>query len=94
MSTDFDCAETDPKDERYTMIVDFSGAYADAAIADRAEDLLSDKGWDVCIRESRTGEAEGIYLHGRQGLQILGYSVPEPDALGRAIDEAVEAARG
>lgn len=80
-------------DDEYVVIDDLTnGVWLDAAMAARVETILMAAGWDVEIRESRkgAGEAEGTYARKSDGtLQFLGCSIPEPEALTRAIEEAV-----
>lgn len=95
MTTNNTITETDPRDEAYTVIVDLTdGRFLDAASAASAEEILSDQGWDVTFRGGRAGEAEGTYRHDRHGLQILGYTIPMPEGLSRAIDDAAANALG
>ena len=95
MNLDIDTTETDPRDEAYTVILDLTdGSFLDADSAELAEEILSEQGWDVTFRAGRAGEAEGTYRHDRHGLQILGYTIPLPEGLSRAIDEAAAKALG
>jgi len=95
MNLDIDTTETDPRDESYTVVCDLTdGVWLDAASAERAEEILSEQGWDVTFRAGRAGEAEGTYRHDRHGLQILGYTIPMPEGLSRAIDDAAAKALG
>jgi hypothetical protein len=48
----------------------------------------------VTFRAGRAGEAEGTYRHDRHGLQILRYTIPMPEGLSRAIDDAAARALG
>lgn len=94
---DLACPLHAAQSEEYVVVADLtSGPWLDAASAERAESILSDAGWTVTVREPRGhGEAEGTYLRGRGGdLQILGYSIPTPEALSAAIDEAAAKALG
>lgn len=95
MNLDIDTTETDPRDEAYTVILDLTdGRFLDADSAELAEEILSERGWDVSFREPRAGEAEGTYRRDRHGLQILGYTIPLPEGLSRAIDDAAAKALG
>lgn len=89
LACDFHAAQS----ESYVVAADLDdGAWLDEASAARAESLLDDGGWTVSIRRPRSGEAEGTYLVTSNGLQILGYSIPVPESLKRALDETAEKA--
>lgn len=94
---DLACPLHAAQSEAYVVVTDLTdGPWLDAPAAERAESLLSDAGWTVTIREPRGhGEAEGTYLRRRGGdLQILGYSIPTPEPLSTALDEAAAEALG
>lgn len=78
----------------YVVVTDLhDGRWLDPTSAARVETLLAAEGWTVTIRESRRGECEGTYVRQWDGrLQVLGYSIPEPDALRAAIERAVDQA--
>ncbi len=93
--TTIDTTETDPRTESYTVVTDLTdGTYLTAEAAELAEEILSEQGWDVTFRSPRGGEAEGTYRHDDHGLQILGYTIPMPEGLSRAIDDAAAKALG
>ncbi len=76
----------------YVIVTDLESAeWCDAPLAEKVTKALADKGWTVAIRApSRfvTGEAHGTYERTAQGLQILGYSIPQPQALRDAVEDA------
>lgn len=76
-----------------TARLDLIGSWLTSAQAQRATALLDAAGWDVTIREPRKGEAEGTHRMKSDGtLQILGFSIPVPEALAEAIRVAGEKA--
>lgn len=72
----------------YEVVTRFDGEWVDSALAKKVSDALLADGWRVTIREPRKGEAQATYERRGSGLQILGYSIPQPDALIDAIDAA------
>lgn len=90
---DFACELHAAQSEKYVVVENLDdGTWLDEASAERAESILDDGGWTVSIRRPRGGEAEATYLVTRGGLQILGHSIPVPESLARALDEAAEKA--
>lgn len=88
-------SSSDEKDYSYVVITDLSesATWITKEMAEKVEAALAESGWDVEIRAPRTNsEAEGTYYRKPDGtLQILGFSLPSPEALSRAIDQAVDA---
>ena len=86
------CALHAAQSERYEIATDLdpeTSTWCTRQIADRVEALLAADGWTVSIREPRGGEAEGTYPRSSNGdLQILGFSIPTPDALSHAVTDA------
>lgn len=79
--------------ESYVIVEDLDdGTWLDEAGAERVESILGEAGWTVSIRRPRGGEAEATYLVTSNGLQILGFSIPAPESLKRALHEAAEKA--
>lgn len=80
------------EDREYVIVTDLESAeWCDAPLAEKVAAALAEKGWTVTIRApSRfvTGEALGTYERTSQGLQILGYSIPQPQALRDAVEDA------
>ena len=75
----------------YVIVADLEGgAWCDASLAEKVSAALDADGWSVTIRSpSRfASEAEGTYERTSQGLQILGYSIPQPNALRDAVQHA------
>lgn len=90
---DIACEFHAAQSESYVVVEDLDdGPWLDEAGAERAESILSEAGWTASIRRPRSGEAASTYLVTRNGLQILGHSVPVPESLARALDEAAEKA--
>lgn len=89
---DLACPLHAAQSERYVEVCDLSGgAWLDETSAARAEAILSDAGWTVAIRAPRGhSEARGTYLVTRDGLQILGHSIPVPESLSEALRDAAE----
>jgi hypothetical protein len=89
---DLACPLHAAQSERYEIVTDLddeTSTWCTADIAERVEAILAAEGWRVEIREpSRSGEAEGTYRRQQHGLQILGYSIPTPDALTSAVTDA------
>ena len=79
--------------DSFVIVVNLTnGPWIDADQATRLEELLADAGWDIEIRSPQRGEAEGTYVRRTDGsLQILGYSIPEPESLTDAVNEAFDA---
>jgi hypothetical protein len=94
MATDHDCDGDEAcalhaaQSERYTIAVDRSADWLAPEHYDALAVALSAEGWDVCVRDPRRDEAPGTYRHDARGLQILGYALPEPEALRSAVDAA------
>lgn len=90
---DFACELHAAQSESYVVVENLDdGTWLDEASAERAESILGEAGWTVSIRRPRSGEIEETYLVTRGGLQILGHSIPVPESLKRALDEAAEKA--
>lgn len=88
------CAQHEAQSSRYTITtrLDRAGSWLSTAQAARVVELLVADGWDVTIREPRIGEAEATYRHDARGLQILGFSIPRPEALDEAVRTAADRA--
>lgn len=90
------CAEHAAKSERYVIVMQFDEEWCafTSDEAERVEAIMLERGWRVEIREPWRGEAEGTYLRRNDGtLQILGYSIPVPDAFKYAYLEASNSVR-
>jgi hypothetical protein len=90
---DLACTKHAAMSMRYTVIEDLSESptWLDLKGAAIAECWLHARGWDVRIREPwTTSEAVATYRHDRGGLQILGFSLPVPEALREALRKAGE----
>ena len=75
---------------RYEITADLAGGeWVDADLAEKVQAALASDGWDVTIRAPRRGEALATYERSVGGdLQILGYSIPVPEALNEAVEKA------
>ncbi len=79
------------QENRYTVVAiigEFDGNWINEELIEPLQNDLAAHGWDVEIRRPRRGEAEGTYRHDRDGLQILGFSIPEPEPLKEAVRES------
>lgn len=84
--------EISDKDDSYVIIIslDKEGCWLTSRQAEQVEALLAEQGWDVEIREPLShSESHGTYCRRRDGtLQILGYSIPKPQAFTDALESA------
>jgi len=88
------CEECAAQSERWVILADLeSGPWLDLESAARVVTELDALGYDVEIRSPRGSEAEGTYYRKSDGtLQIVGYSIPQPECLEEAVRRASQAA--
>ncbi len=78
----------------YVIVTDADNGtiLTDVHIASGVTQVLDEMGWDVEIRAPRRGEAPGTYARRSDGtLQILGFSIPVPEALDHVLNKALDA---
>ena len=89
---DLACEEHAAKSYDWVIVTDLSESsrWLDADLAEKVEGIMSEQGWNVEIREPRSGnEAQATYYRrGNGDLQIVGFTIPKPEALRYALDEA------
>lgn len=86
------CEECAAKSYEWVIVTDLSESsrWLDADLAEKVEEIMSEQGWSIQIREPRSGsEAQATYYRRDNGdLQIVGFTIPKPEALRYALDEA------
>jgi hypothetical protein len=88
---DWCCAKCYAQSHRYVVVSDLDEENdISTEQAERVVAIMTADGWDVEIRKPRRGEAVATYYRKRDGtLQILGYSIPVPEAFSEAEQDAI-----
>jgi hypothetical protein len=85
------CARHFAQSYRYVVVSDLDEEHGiSTEQAEKVVEIMEADGWGVEIRRPRKGEAIATYYRKRDGtLQILGYSIPVPEAFSEAEQDAI-----